>query len=163
MKQLLLVRHAKSSWANQNQDDFDRPLNDRGHRDAPMMAERLQEKKVSINHIISSTALRAITTAKYFAKSYGIPESAIVQHNYLYHAPMERYHKAIIQIPDTVETAAIFAHNPGITDFVNSLTNTRIDDMPTCAIFAITIDTTSWTNWATAEKTLWFVDWPKQA
>lgn len=163
MKQLLLVRHAKSSWANQDQDDFDRPLNDRGHRDAVMMAERLLDKKVMINQIISSTALRAITTAKYFAKSHGISEAAIVQHDFLYHAPKERYHKAIVQIPDVIETAAIFAHNPGITDFVNSLTNTRIDDMPTCAIFAITIDTTNWANWASANKTVWFVDWPKQA
>ena len=69
MKQLLLVRHAKSSWANIDQDDFNRPLNERGHVDAPMMARRLLARGLSIDLIVSSTALRALTTAEYFAKA----------------------------------------------------------------------------------------------
>ncbi|MDO9157514.1 histidine phosphatase family protein [Sediminibacterium sp.] len=162
MKQLLLVRHAKSSWANPGQADFDRPLNERGHGDAPMMANRMIERGVSIDMIISSKAVRALTTANYFATANGIAISDIVEHDFLYHAPPERFVKAIIQIPDEINTAAIFAHNPGITDFVNQLTSTRIDDMPTCAIFAIRIDTLSWKNWAKAKKEYWFADWPKQ-
>jgi phosphohistidine phosphatase len=162
MKQLLLVRHAKSSWANPGQADFDRPLNERGHGDAPMMANRMIERGVSIDMIISSKAVRALTTANYFATANGIAISDIVEHDFLYHAPPERFVKAIIQIPDEINTAAIFAHNPGITDFVNQLTSTRIDDMPTCAIFAIRIDTLSWKNWAKAKKEYWFAEWPKQ-
>ncbi|MDP1972400.1 MAG: histidine phosphatase family protein [Sediminibacterium sp.] len=162
MKHLLLVRHAKSSWANPGQADFDRPLNERGHGDAPMMANRMIERGVSIDMIISSKAVRALTTANYFATANGIAISDIVEHDFLYHAPPERFVKAIIQIPDEINTAAIFAHNPGITDFVNQLTSTRIDDMPTCAIFAIRIDTLSWKNWAKAKKEYWFADWPKQ-
>ena len=162
MKQLLLVRHAKSSWANSGQADFDRPLNERGHKDAPMMANRVLEHGITIDTIISSTAVRALTTAGYFAKANGIEAGHIIQHAFLYHAPPERYDKAIVLIPDEINTAAIVAHNPGITDFVNQLTTTQIDDMPTCAIFAVTIHTNSWKNWATAKKEVLFVVWPKQ-
>lgn len=162
MKQLLLVRHAKSSWANPGQADFDRPLNDRGHSDAPMMANRMIERGISIDAIISSTALRAITTATYFAKAFDIETDLIVQHDFLYHASPEKFAKAIVLIPDEINTAAIFAHNPGITEFVNQLTSTEIDDMPTCAIFAITLQTDCWKNWATAKKEYWFAEWPKK-
>lgn len=162
MKELLLVRHAKSSWANPGQDDFDRPLNERGQKDAPMMAQRLIQKGVSINGIITSTALRAITTARFFAHENKITENSIIRHDFLYHAPPERFVKAILQIPDTISTAAVFAHNPGITDFVNQLTDARIDDMPTCAVFAIKIDTDNWKEFSKASKTFWFADWPKR-
>jgi len=162
MKQLLLVRHAKSSWANPGQADFDRPLNERGHKDAPMMAKRILDRDIQIDLIISSNALRALTTARYFATVNGIAISDIVEHDFLYHAPPERFLKAILQIPDEINTAAIFAHNPGITDFVNQLTTTQIYDMPTCAVFAITINTTSWKNWASAKKEILLVEWPKQ-
>jgi phosphohistidine phosphatase len=162
MKQLLLVRHAKSSWANPGQADFDRPLNERGHKDAPMMAKRVLKRGITIDLIISSNAVRALTTATYFASENGIATADIVQHDFLYHAPPERFAKAIVQIPNEINTAAIFAHNPGITDFVNQLTTTQIDDMPTCAIFVIQIDTLSWKSWAAAEKKYWFADWPKQ-
>ena len=162
MKQLLLVRHAKSSWANPGQADFDRPLNERGHKDAPMMAKRILEQGITIDLVISSTAVRALTTATYFATANGIATSDIVQHDFLYNAPPERFAKAIVQIRDEINTAAIFAHNPGITDFVNQLTATQIDDMPTCAVFAITLQADSWKNWATAKKEYWFAEWPKQ-
>ena len=162
MKQLLLVRHAKSSWANIDQDDFNRPLNVRGHVDAPMMAKRLLARGLSIDLILSSTALRALTTAEYFAKANEILTANIIKHDFLYHAPPERFVKAILQIPDEINTVAIFAHNPGITDFVNQLTSTKIDDMPTCAVFAVSVETDSWKKWASAKKTYLFADWPKQ-
>ncbi|WP_439504994.1 SixA phosphatase family protein [Sediminibacterium sp.] len=162
MKQLLLVRHAKSSWANIDQDDFDRPLNERGHLDAPMMAKRLLARGVIIDLIVSSTALRALTTAKYFANENNISTSNIIEYDFLYHAPPERFVKAIIQLPDEINTVAIFAHNPGITDFVNQLTSTKIDDMPTCAVFAVSVETDSWKTWQSAKKEYLFADWPKQ-
>ncbi len=162
MKELLLVRHAKSSWANPGQDDFDRPLNERGQKDAPMMAQRLIQRGVSINGIITSTALRAITTARFFAIENSIAEKDIIKHEFLYHAPPERFVKAILQIPDTITTAAIFAHNPGITDFVNQLSEACIDDMPTCCVFAIKINTDSWKDFSKAKKEFWFADWPKR-
>ena len=70
MKTLILVRHAKSDWGNPSLSDFDRPLNERGKRDAPVMAKRLLDKKIKIDQIIASPAKRAARTAKYFAEVF---------------------------------------------------------------------------------------------
>ena len=70
MKTLILVRHAKSDWGTPSLGDFDRPLNDRGKRDAPVMAQRLLDKKIKIDAFISSPAKRAKKTATVFAEAY---------------------------------------------------------------------------------------------
>lgn len=160
MKTVLLVRHAKSSWDNTALKDFDRTLNDRGLRDAPIMAKRLLDKKVAIDGFISSPALRAITTCTIFAKTYG-KENSIITYKDLYNAPPLVFSKVIKAAGNNLNNVAIFAHNPGITDFANSLTNTRIDDMPTCAIFAVQADIDSWTAFEKADKTFLFFDYPK--
>ncbi|MEP6847087.1 MAG: histidine phosphatase family protein, partial [Panacibacter sp.] len=123
MKSILLIRHAKSSWDTPSQKDFDRPLNDRGHHDAPAMAERLLNKKIKIDAFISSTAKRAFTTAKYFAKAYDQSEQQIIKASELYEAPYDVFDDVVSKVEDTFDTIAIFAHNPGITAFANYLTN----------------------------------------
>ncbi|MBL0883432.1 MAG: histidine phosphatase family protein [Chitinophagaceae bacterium] len=161
MKELLVIRHAKSSWANAFQDDFERPLNDRGHRDAPVMAERMMKRNVGVQCFVSSTANRALTTAMYFAEAYGKSKKDILLFPELYHAPEARFYQVIAKLSDAYNTIAIFSHNPGITDFVNSLTNTRIDNMPTCGIFAIKTNIQAWHLFKDAEKSFWFFDYPK--
>jgi phosphohistidine phosphatase len=162
MKQLLVIRHAKSSWALAGQDDFDRPLNERGMRDAPMMAQRLLDKQVSIDAFITSPANRAITTANYFAEVFQLGKGKMKTVRQLYHAQPRVFYETIAAIEDKVVTAAIFSHNPGITAFVNELTSTKIDNMPTCAVFAIKADTENWKDFLRAKKTFWFFDYPKQ-
>lgn len=161
MKQLLIVRHAKSSWAVQGQNDFDRPLNERGQRDAPMMAQRLLDKKVAIDAFISSTANRALTTACYFAETYQTPKKLIMQFRELYHAPAAVFYNVISKLDNNINAAAIFSHNPGITEFVNLLTATQVDDMPTCAVFAVKADISQWNEFKSAKKINWFFDYPK--
>ncbi|MDZ4071933.1 MAG: histidine phosphatase family protein [Sediminibacterium sp.] len=161
MKELLVIRHAKSSWANAFQGDFERPLNDRGHRDAPAMAERMMKRGMGIQCFASSTANRALTTAVYFAEAYGKKKKDILLFPELYHAPEATFYDVIASLPDHYNTIALFSHNPGITDFVNSLTNTRIDNMPTCGIFAIKANTNEWNLFKRAEKEFWFFDYPK--
>ena len=75
MKNLILIRHAKSSWDNPWQDDHDRPLAERGLRDAPRMAKRLKQKGIFPDIMLSSTALRAIETAKITAQELSFPET----------------------------------------------------------------------------------------
>ncbi|MBC7720993.1 MAG: histidine phosphatase family protein, partial [Pedobacter sp.] len=152
MKQLLIIRHAKSSWNLSTINDFDRPLNDRGNKDAPMMAKRLLDKKVAIDAFVSSTAKRAFNTAAHFAKIYKQPQENIIQFPELYHAMPGIFYSVISKISDDIKTIAIFSHNPGITEFVNELTTTRVDDMPTCAVFAVTINYNSWGDFKTAKK-----------
>ena len=161
MKQLVIIRHEKSSWDFSILNDFDRPLNNRGNMDAPAMAKRLLDKKIAIDAFISSTAKRAFTTAKYFAETYQQKEKNIVALPQLYHAVPSIFYDVINKIDDDLNTVAIFSHNPGITNFVNELTAIKVDDMPTCAAFAITIDCKKWQDFRNATKAFWFFDYPK--
>ena len=161
MKSLLIIRHAKSSWDFINMEDFDRPLNDRGNSDAPLMAKRLLKKEIAIDAYISSTAVRAITTATYFAKAYDVKAKHIIQIPELYEAHANVFAQVVAGINPSVKTAAIFAHNPGITDYANSLTKVHIDNIPTCGIFAVKAPVKEWIDFADAEKEFWFFDYPK--
>jgi phosphohistidine phosphatase len=161
MKTLLLIRHAKSSWEQPGLSDFDRPLNERGKKDAPEMAKRVKEKGIEIDHLLSSTAKRAKKTAKYFAEEFGFKKEDIKLVEELYGATQSEFLQAVKDIDDKYKTVALFSHNPGITDFASSLTNVRIDDMPTCAVFALQIETDSWKDFQNAEKNFLFFDYPK--
>lgn len=161
MKNLLIIRHAKSSWLDVSQSDFDRPLNQRGSNDAPEMAKRLKEKNIGIDVFISSTANRAISTCRYFAEAYHVKEKNIITYPELYHASPEVFYDVLKKINDQYISAAVFSHNPGITAFVNELTNAKIDNMPTCGIFAVKIYTQSWLQFERAQKEFWFFDYPK--
>jgi len=161
MKTLLLVRHAKSDWGNPALEDFDRPLNERGKRDAPAMARRLLDKNINIDAIISSPAKRAAKTAKAFAESYDLKKSRLQFKEELYMAGPAAFTAVIESADEKFESIAVFSHNPGITDFANELTNARIDNIPTCGVFAIKINTDTWKNFRNAPKEFWFFDYPK--
>jgi phosphohistidine phosphatase len=161
MKCVLLVRHAKSDWSV-DADDFDRPLNERGKRDAPMMAERLAKRKVPIDAFVSSTAKRALRTAKIFAENIGMKKGDIILKGELYLAPPGTFYEVLEKLDDNINTVALFSHNNGITEFANSLGIARIDNMPTCSIFAFTIDSDTWSDFRKAKKTFLFFDYPKK-
>jgi phosphohistidine phosphatase len=161
MKTLILIRHAKSDWSTPSLSDFDRPLNDRGKRDAPVMAQRLLNRKVKIDIFISSPAKRAKKTASVFAKEYNREKEEIIFKEELYGAALEAFYELIDKIDDSLHSVAIFSHNPGITDFANTLTDARIDNIPTCGIFAVKVNTDRWSKFKEAEKEFLFVDYPK--
>ena len=161
MKQLLLIRHAKSNWNDPSLADFDRPLNDRGKKDAPEMAKRLSDKKIKINAFVSSPAKRARQTCKHFAKKFEFKKKDIVLEPRLYEAGDDSFYNVVEDLKNKWDSVAIVSHNPGISSFANSLTGTKIDDMPTCSVFAIKIDTKKWKDFRTAKKEFWFFDYPK--
>jgi phosphohistidine phosphatase len=161
MKILLLIRHAKSDWNTPSLSDFDRPLNERGKRDAPLMAQRLLDKKIKIDAFIASPAKRAKKTASIFAKEYKRDTDEIIFKEELYGAPSNVFYDVIAEADDGFDSIAVFSHNPGITDFANSLTDARIDDIPTCGIFAVKINTKHWKDFKEAKKEFWFADYPK--
>ena len=164
MKRLFIVRHAKSSWGGIGLSDFERPLNERGKRDAPEMAQRLQNRKVKIETFVSSPAKRAKSTCKAFCKVFKISEDEIIFKDELYHASPDVYYKVIRELTADYKNVAIFGHNPGITDFVNSLSEgVRIDNMPTCSVFAIEMEMNSWEDFEKAVKKFLFFDFPKSA
>lgn len=161
MKTLLLIRHAKSSWDDAAVADVDRPLNDRGRRDAPAMAKRLIKAGISIDRFVSSPARRARQTAELFAHEFDVKEKKIRFVPQLYQATQPAFEAVIDGLDNDDDTVAIFSHNPGITEFVNTLTSAvRIDNMPTCAVFVVKSETKHWKDFrATAQ--FGFFDYPK--
>ena len=162
MKYLLLIRHAKSSWGDFTQPDFDRPLNERGKADAPVMANRLLAKKIKIDAFVSSPAKRAKKTCKLFCNEYGVKEDKIIFIEKLYLAHAEMFFEIIKGLDNKFEHVAIFAHNPGITDFANRLCKeVHIDEMPTCGIFSIEANIEKWKDFKDGENKFLFFDYPK--
>ena len=161
MKQLILVRHAKSDWGNPGLDDFDRPLGERGKKDAPVMAQRLLDKKVKIDVFIASPAKRAAKTAKIFAEAFKLKKDEIVFKEKLYLAETATFFSVVSNADDKVESIAIFSHNYGITDFANMLTDVQVDNIPTCGMFAVKADCDTWQGFKDAKKEFWFFDYPK--
>ena len=160
MKSLLLIRHAKSSW-DFDVEDFERPLNNRGNKDAPEMAKRLIKKDIKIDAFVSSPANRALSTAIHFIKEYGKKKKNIITIPSLYHATPKNFYSVIEELDNDLKTVALFSHNPGITEFANDLTNTPVDDMPTCAVYAVKADIKKWKDFREAKKEFWFFDYPK--
>ena len=161
MKRLLVIRHAKTHPAYLGQKDFDRVLNERGLQDAPRMAQRLVERGITIDAIISSPANRAYATACFFAEAYQLPATRVEQISSMYHPDAETLFRIVSRLPDTVDTAALFSHNPGLTDFVNLLSDIRIDHLPTCGIFAVAADINHWSEFKAATRYFFFYDQPK--
>lgn len=157
-----MIRHAKSSWDNAQVNDIDRSLNERGRRDAPVMARRLIKANINIELFVSSPARRARNTAEFFIGEFGRKEKEILLIPELYHASVQTFKEVVSGLDDQYGSAAIFSHNPGITAFVNTLTSVRLDNMPTCGIFAVTSLATQWSEFLTAGTTFWFFDYPKR-
>lgn len=144
MKQLLLVRHAKSDWNNSELSDFERPLNKRGERDAPEMAARMLDKHIIPQAIISSPALRAITTAKYFADTFNIDESLIIKEEQIYEASSNTLLNIVNQTDNKYNFVALFGHNPGLTTLAIALCDTQVYDIPTCGLILIEFPFEDW-------------------
>ena len=161
MKILFLVRHAKSSWDDPSAEDFDRPLSERGKRDAPEMAGRLRKRKMYPDLFLSSPAKRARSTAKYFCREFDCKPGEFALSPSLYLAGPEEFLEVIAGLPKHFACVALFSHNPGITAFANELTEIRIDNIPTCGVFAVQSDTESWSGFEDSKKEFLFFDYPK--
>jgi phosphohistidine phosphatase len=164
MKTVIIVRHAKSSWANIGQTDFERPLNDRGVHDAPIMGKKLAARNLNIDFILSSTALRATQTASLLLSGLGNNNLHIELESKLYHAPSYLIDAVITELPANAKNVIIVCHNNGITDWVNEQTGAIVANMPTCGIASFTaLEIDDWKDWPSARKSLNFVDYPKLA
>jgi phosphohistidine phosphatase len=165
MKKLYLVRHAKSSWDNIEMDDFDRPLNDRGQKDAPHMAKLLKHRDVVPDRMITSPANRALSTCHAFAKVFDFDKKKIITEKRLYHASQETILKVLGSLPehkDKEDVVFLFGHNPGITEFANELLNVSIDNIPTCGIVEVTLDIEKWKDISFGCGKMDSFDYPKK-
>ncbi len=159
MKTLYFVRHAKSSWKNPRLEDFDRPLNGRGKRDAPFMAKRLKRFKVKPDLILSSPALRAKKTAQAIAKSLDLK---VTYEPRLYEASVETYLQILQELDDLLEKVIIVGHNPEITQTCEILSDTILGNIPTCGIVGIECDVQSFKELEEGSGRVLFFDYPKK-
>jgi phosphohistidine phosphatase len=139
MKTLFLVRHAKSSWDNTALPDKDRPLADRGKRDAPKMGRRLLKRDVKPDLILSSPATRTLSTAELIAKKLDYKRKNIAVHDCLYPGGVDDLLNVIHKLDDKLERVMLFGHNPGLTELAHRLSS-EITHVPTCAVAAFTFD-----------------------
>ncbi|HPM29252.1 MAG TPA: histidine phosphatase family protein [Chryseolinea sp.] len=163
MKTLYIIRHAKSSWDDPDQSDFDRPLNERGKRNAPRMGKRLKEKGIHPDQIVTSPAKRAWSTGKRIAEILKYPKENIKTIKALYHADEETILDTVQKLNDHCHVVMLVGHNPGLTDFVNTLKEDEwsLDNLPTCGVVGFSFNEDSWKKikWGTGK--LLFFDYPK--
>ena len=144
MHLLTLVRHAKSSWDDGDLSDFDRPLNARGERVAPEMAQRMSDVLERPLQIISSPAIRAITTARVFAKALDIPETQIALEPRIYDASTGTLLDIVQKLEEGIGHAVLFGHNPGFSDLAQLLSRSMPREMPTCSLVTLSLDAAHW-------------------
>lgn len=161
MLTLFLIRHAKSSWAEPDMKDFDRPLNDRGKQNAPIMGKIMVKKKEKPTLFVSSPAKRAFSTAKKIAAEFDYPKEKIIKVEDLYHASVRTWLKEVNKLPDEHQTVFVFGHNDGITEFCNYLTDGDILNIPTCGIVKIEFPCKNWKMISKGTGSMIYFDYPK--
>lgn len=162
MKTLILLRHAKSSWNDQAQRDIDRPLNERGRHDAPMMADRLGTRGTIPQRVICSPALRTVTTAEIFANRLHIPLELIQHERQIYLGGPAHLMHLVRQQESNIDCVLLVGHNPALTDFLNELCpDAHIDNMPTCCVAELQFDSSDWATVDFGQASLKTLDYPK--
>ena len=147
LHRLTLVRHAKSDLGLPGQQDWDRVLNRRGQQDAPEMARRLRARKLKPDLILSSPAVRALSTASIMARELKVPVERIAQDERLYLAGPAQIIEVVRELGGDVAHVMVFGHNPGITDCANQLSaGEKIDNMPTSAVFTARFALMDWSQ-----------------
>lgn len=164
MLTLYLVRHAKSSWSHPGLRDHDRPLNDRGLRDAPRMAQLLVEHQgARPDLLVSSTAKRALSTAVYFAEAFGIDTEDIQREPRIYEAYPEDIVRLLSEMPESAKTVMLFGHNPTFTIFANMFAgDDLIENVPTCGIVKIVSSAPDWKSFYEGNASLTACFFPKE-
>jgi len=161
MKNLILVRHAKSSWNNSTISDFERPLNERGNNDKIMMGERLKARNENIQKVISSSAKRTAQTTNALAKAIDYSTSNIQFEDKMYHSSVSTMMQFINEVHNANDSVMMVAHNPGISLLCDYLCGDSIE-FPTLCMVKITFDTDDWQEVFRDTGTLAWVDYPKK-
>jgi len=144
MKTLYCVRHAKSSWSNPDLSDYNRPLNQRGKRDAPFMADMTVLRELKADIILSSPAKRAFATANIFRKAHGLKKNELIKDERLYLASPDIMLDVVREMPSEFGVIYLFGHNPGMTYLANYFSESQIENVPTCGMFKVLCEVEHW-------------------
>jgi len=161
MKQLTIVRHAKAGWGDATLSDFQRPLNERGLKDSVTMAQRLLAQGLVPQCLVTSPALRALTTAQQFAETLSLASSAFTTDKNIYEASNDRLHDVVWGLDDRYDDIMLVGHNPGLSDLVRSLVSAGIDELSTCEIIVVQFDCEQWHEIGPGSGRISFNDLPR--
>lgn len=163
MKTVILVRHAKSYWKDPRLDDFDRPLNERGRRDAPLMGEKLKERQILPDLILSSPAKRARKTADLIAEAIGYPRKEIRFVDEMYHCGASDLLALVKKLHDKDTSVMLFGHNPEFMDFAAMMLKPgSVPYIPTTGVCCIRFPVSSWKKVQKRKGETVFFDYPKR-
>ena len=162
MKELCLVRHAKSSWKYPKLDDFERPLNKRGRKNAPFMGKIVHQLDFSPDLIIASPASRAAMTARAFAFEINYPLEKIRYLASVYESIEIDLIHILERLDDTLKKVMLVGHNPALTRLANCIGNYPISNIPTSGVFCVALDITSWSGIKKNPGKLNFYEFPKK-
>jgi phosphohistidine phosphatase len=160
LKKLIIIRHSKSSWKNANLSDFERPLNKRGNYDAQLISDFLSNLIQEIDMLHSSSSERTRETAAYFIDKIKIKKCVFDQS--LYHISSENLLNIIRAYDNSLNSAMIIAHNPGLTNFVNTLTDLNLWNLPTTGLVIINFNVDSWEEIQNSSAEVFCRKFPKE-
>lgn len=144
---LTLIRHAKSSWDDPDLNDILRPLNKRGRKNAPVMAQHCRTRIPRPNLIFCSDAQRTKETAIYFLDAWSLTDSSIRYRHDIYESSLNNLLQAFSEVDSEIRHLALIGHNPGITALFNYLAkDKKLDNIPTCGVAHLEFQSESWSN-----------------
>ena len=161
MKILYLLRHAKSSWSFDELSDQERPLNDRGRDDAPLMGQALAKRRICPDVIVSSPAVRAMSTALLVAREMQFPHEKITVEPGIYGADADDLLAIIKNLPDAAGSVLLVGHNPTITEVANVLSPSSLNELPTAAVVCQRFSCDRWEEVSKANAEFYFYDHPR--
>ena len=161
MKRIILIRHGKSAWNNPNLSDHQRPLAERGLRDVPVMARRLQADNRLPELILSSSAVRAMQTTELLMHTLGYDSEKLIIYPSLYHASARQMLTVIKEQDDSFSTIALVGHNPGMNELIEEI-NPSFENLPTSGLYGIELSIRSWKETSFELMKTWFFDYPKK-
>ena len=161
-RRLYIIRHGKSSWDHYGLEDIDRPLANRGIRNAGDMAERLKAMDRVPRLILSSPASRALNTALLMSKAWGLSPDQLQIHDSLYMAYPSEIEKVVAGAPPEIFDLAIYGHNPSFTAYANSFLELPLDNLPTAGVVIVTLESEKWGGIGRKHVKETYVDYPKR-
>lgn len=162
MKELILIRHAKSDWGDENLKDIDRPLNERGYSDAYYTSEWFVKTKKTPDAILSSTATRALNTALIFARTMDFNMACFALNKKLYESNVVKVLDIIKEQKNEYNSLMLFFHNPAITNFSNEVSeDTFFENIPTCGMVSFNFNAKNWENIGLKSGKLNYHQFPK--
>jgi phosphohistidine phosphatase len=161
MKTVYIVRHAKSSWEQIDLPDEKRPLMEKGRKRTERVLDFIHRKKLKIDLVICSHAVRAHETAKILAGGISYPLDSIKIEPQVYHGNSNSILDVFYGLPSTCNSVLLVGHNPTLTDLANNFLDVPIENLPTSGVVSISFDTDKWEEISLARRKTNFVLFPK--